>query len=152
MRTYKGRFEPQNTSKYLGDSKNIIYRSSWELKVMRYFDVHPSVLKWSSEEIVIPYFDPTRRKQRRYFPDFYVEFIDVDKKLQKWLIEVKPSAQTKRPVKSEKKSKKVRKKFLYESFVYAVNNAKWQAAEAYCTKHGMKFMIWTEANLFNGKV
>ena len=36
--TYKGRFTPQNPKKYNGNSDNIIYRSSWELRVMKYLD------------------------------------------------------------------------------------------------------------------
>ena len=46
---YKGRFLPKNYQKYRGDYNNIIYRSSWELRVMKYFDEHPHVIWWASE-------------------------------------------------------------------------------------------------------
>ena len=52
---YKGKFTPQNPSKYIGDSANIIYRSMWERRCMKYFDINPSVIGWASEEVVIPY-------------------------------------------------------------------------------------------------
>ena len=39
---YKGKYRPQNPEKYMGDSRNIIYRSMWERKCMKYFDNNPS--------------------------------------------------------------------------------------------------------------
>ena len=47
---YKGKYRPHNPQKYIGDPSNIIYRSMWERKCMKYFDNNPSVIKWSSEE------------------------------------------------------------------------------------------------------
>ena len=35
---YKGKFKPDNPSKYMGDVENIIYRSGWERRAMKYFD------------------------------------------------------------------------------------------------------------------
>ena len=35
---YSGKFTPKNPSKYRGDPTNIIYRSSWERRVMNYLD------------------------------------------------------------------------------------------------------------------
>ena len=70
---YKGKFTPQNPSKYIGDSTNIIYRSMWERRCMKYFDINPSVIGWASEEVVIPYYDSMTKKVRRYFPDFLIK-------------------------------------------------------------------------------
>ena len=67
---YKGKFKPHNPFKYVGDPTNIIYRSLWELRFMRYLDSHPNVTQWASEEITIPYFSPVDKKIHRYFPDF----------------------------------------------------------------------------------
>jgi len=53
--SYKGTFKPKNPSKYNGDANNIIYRSLWELRVMKYLDDHPKVIWWASEELIIPY-------------------------------------------------------------------------------------------------
>ena len=54
MATYKGKFTPDNPNKYMGDASNIIYRSGWERRAMKYFDINPGVLQWASEEVVIP--------------------------------------------------------------------------------------------------
>ena len=70
---YKGTYTPEHPAKYTGDSTNIIYRSMWERRCMKYFDVNPSVLQWSSEEVVIPYYDSMSKKVRRYFPDFLIK-------------------------------------------------------------------------------
>ena len=46
-------------SKYRGDPTKIIYRSLWERKFMIYCDANVNVLEWASEEVIIPYKDPT---------------------------------------------------------------------------------------------
>jgi len=70
---YSGKFTPKNPTKYNGDATNIIYRSSWELYVMKYLDENPMVTWWASEELFIPYRNPIDKKMHRYFPDFVVK-------------------------------------------------------------------------------
>ena len=65
----KGMFKPKNPQKYRGDPTNIIYRSSFELKLMVYLDQHPEVISWGSEEIIIPYKSPIDNRYHRYFVD-----------------------------------------------------------------------------------
>ena len=91
---YKGRFRPKNIQKYKGDPSNIVYRSLWELRFMRYLDSHPSILEWASEEIVIPYYSPVDKKMHRYFPDFWVRSVSSDNQINTMLIEIKPDKQT----------------------------------------------------------
>ena len=86
---YSGKFVPNNPSKYKGDSSNIIYRSLWEFKLMKYLDSHSQIVNWSSEEFCIPYRSPIDRRMHRYFPDFWVEK-DNGEQL---VIEVKPKQQ-----------------------------------------------------------
>lgn len=100
--SYKGTFTPKNPSKYNGNSKNIIYRSNWELRVMKYFDDHPNVIWWASEELTIPYVSPVDNKTHRYFPDFIVKMRLKDGKVTTYILEVKPLAQTKMPVQKRK--------------------------------------------------
>ena len=59
---YKGKLQTREPNKYMGDSDNIIYRSMWERRCMKYFDINPSVLQWASEEVVIPYYDSMTKK------------------------------------------------------------------------------------------
>ena len=73
MRIKKGLYKPKNISKYKGDYRKIFHRSGLELKFMRYLDGNDSILKWSSEEIIIPYRSPIDGKVHRYFPDFWIK-------------------------------------------------------------------------------
>ena len=67
---------------------------------MKYCDTTPSILKWSSEEIAIPYKSPVDNRVHRYFPDFYVKVRESSGKIVHKLIEVKPSKQTVPPKKT----------------------------------------------------
>ena len=95
--SYKGKFRPQNYKKYKGDHTNIIYRSGWELTFMKYLDRQPEVLKWSSEEIIVPYRSPIDNKVHRYYPDFLIKVKESNGKLKKYVIEIKPKKQTIEP-------------------------------------------------------
>ena len=140
--SYKGRFRPKNPSKYKGDPSNIIYRSSWELRVMKYLDENSSVLWWASEELFIPYLSPVDNRPHRYFPDFIVRALNKDKKEVTMVIEVKPEKQTKPPAQKRKT-----RQYLNEVVTYAVNEAKWKAANFFCKEHGWEFKILTEKDL-----
>lgn len=140
--SYKGRFRPKNPSKYKGDPSNIIYRSSWELRVMKYLDENSSVLWWASEELFIPYLSPVDNRPHRYFPDFIVRALNKDKKEVTMVIEVKPEKQTKPPAQKRKT-----RQYLNEVVTYAVNEAKWKAANLFCKEHGWEFKILTEKDL-----
>ena len=60
--TYKGRYRVTNPDKYKGDITDVVYRSGWELKFMRWCDINPSILEWGSETVVIPYKSPVDKK------------------------------------------------------------------------------------------
>lgn len=140
----QGRFHPQNPEKYKGDPNNIIYRSSWELKFMRYCDRNEKILEYSSEEFFIPYFDPTTNKVRRYFPDFIIKVKEENGNIKKYLIEVKPKRQTVAPKETKGKRKKT---YINEVLTYNKNIAKWKAAKEWCDDHMVEFKIITEEEL-----
>lgn len=141
---HQGRFHPQNPNKYKGDHNNIVYRSSWELKFMRYCDRNDNILEWGSEEFFIPYFDPTTNKVRRYFPDFIVKIKESNGSIKKYLVEVKPKRQTTTPKQTKGKSKKT---YISEVMTYNKNIAKWKAAKEWCEDHLIEFKIITEDEL-----
>lgn len=135
----QGIFKPKNPHKYLGDPTNIVYRSSWELKFLRKLDLSENVIGYASEEITIPYISPIDGKMHRYFADILV----VSKNKQCTLIEIKPYAQTLPP----KKRKKLDERAVHETMTYLVNQAKWDAAKAYCDKKGWVFKVITEKDI-----
>jgi len=140
---YRGLFKPSNPQKYVGDYKNIIYRSSWECRVMNWLDKNPDIISWASEELSIPYFSPVDNRWHRYFPDFLVKIKTRDGKLKTMMLEVKPHKQTKEP----EKKKRVTKQYLNEVMTWGVNQAKWKAATEYCLDRGWEFKILTEQHL-----
>ena len=141
--TYKGRYRIENIKKYKGDISNVIYRSSWELKFMRWCDSNSSVLEWGSETVIIPYRSPVDNNIHRYFVDFYIKIQDKDKKILKYLIEIKPEKFTKPPPIPQKQTKR----FIQEVFNYGINQSKWKAASTFCDDRGWKFLVLTERDL-----
>jgi hypothetical protein len=140
---YSGKFSPKNPAKYLGDPTNIIYRSLWERRVMVHLDENPGVVKWSSEEVVIPYLSPVDNRWHRYFPDFYVQTKNKQGMLESRILEVKPKSQAVAP----KAKKRVTKQYIQEVMTYGINEAKWKAATEYCKDRDWKFMVITEDDL-----
>ena len=144
MRKYhQGIYKIKNREKYLGNADNIVFRSSWELKVLQWLDSNDSVISFSSEEIVIPYISPADGKYHRYFPDFFVRVKQQDGTVKSLVLEVKPHAQTIEP----KVKKRVTKGYINEVVTYGVNQAKWKAAEEYCMDRNWEFRTVTEYDL-----
>jgi len=140
---YKGKFSPKNPKKYRGDPTGIIYRSLWELKVMKYLDDNRNILEWCSEEVAIPYISPIDNRPHRYFPDFIVRMLMPDGSIKTVMIEVKPKAQTKEPKIPTKKTRR----YLTEVMTWGVNQAKWKAAQEYCLDRQWEFKLITEVEL-----
>lgn len=140
-RPIKTRYSPVNPKKYSGNAKNIVCRSGWERTVCRYLDLSASVVWWSSEELAVPYLNPLDGRQHRYFPDFLARVLGKDGFEKTLMIEVKPDAQTRPPVKPTRRSRR----FLREMATYAVNSSKWDAAREFCDEQGWEFVILTEA-------
>jgi hypothetical protein len=136
-------YRVKNLKKYRGDATMVTYRSSWEKKMMIWFDTHPNVIEWSSEETVIPYISPLDGQPHRYFMDFKATF-QVGKVRKTYLVEVKPYEQTQPPKITERKKTKT---LLEQAATYKVNQAKWEAAEEYCRQKGWGFQIITEYEL-----
>jgi hypothetical protein len=143
-RSRKGLFRPTHPEKYIGNAQNIVYRSSWEFKFFRWCDLTAGVKRWASEEFNIPYVSPVDGQQHRYFPDVYCEIESTDGSLKYWVVEIKPKAQTLPP----KQPRKHSGKFLTEMATYAINQAKWAAANQFCVGRGWQFLVLTEDHLF----
>lgn len=141
--SYKGIYKPSHPEKYIGDYKNIIYRSLWERKFMTYCDLNENILKWASEELWVPYVSPLDNRVHKYFPDFYIKYKDSSGNIKESLIEVKP----KRQVEGPKPKKRMSQKQLYEIKEFAKNQAKWKAAKEFCEDRRWQFQILTEDNL-----
>lgn len=138
----QGIFRPKHPEKFIG--KFAIFRSSYERQFFLKMDNNPNVLEWGSENIIIPYKSPIDNKIHKYYVDAYV-VIKEGEIVNKYLIELKPSSQTKSPKASKRKKKET---VIYENMQWAINQAKWDAAKKYAETKGAKFLILTEKDLF----
>lgn len=143
---YKSKFIPKNPQKYVGNYNNIICRSLWERTFCKYLDENINVIRWSSEELHIPYVSPIDNKVHLYYPDFLFE-IKQNEKIKTLVVEIKPEKQTKQPI----IGKKNKKTLLTETLQYEINKVKWICADAFCKKNGWEFKIITEKDLFKNK-
>lgn len=152
--TQKGRFRQGyykiiNPDKYIGDSSNIIYRSSWEHRFCRYCDRTDDVTKWSSEPVGIKYISPVDGKEHTYYVDFYMHVEQGDEK-RDILVEIKPAASLLKPVLEGKKiTTKKLQQYNYDLKTWLVNRAKFSAAIVYAQGRGFEFKVITESFLFS---
>ncbi len=140
---HKRKFIPKNPGKYAGDPTCIIMRSSWETKFALWCDTNPAVIKWHSEETIVPYISPIDNRPHRYFIDFRVKIKDKNNAIKEYLVEIKPFSQTIPPIPPSRKTQK----FLNEVQTWGVNEAKWKAATRYAKDRGLEFIILTEHEL-----
>lgn len=164
-KTHQGKYFPRNKEKYIGDLSLIVYRSSWEYSFCKWCDHTPSVLRWSSEPIKVPYLDPAFNleecrklgidpnnpknwKLRNYYTDFWVEMSMPDGNIERWFIEIKPSGKLKQPVPpSQGAPLKLEKRFVNEAKEYITNKAKFEALEKWAVSKRAKFYVFTEKEL-----
>lgn len=135
----QGKFTLKNPEKYIG-TKTPTYRSSWEWAVMQMFDNNPSISRWASEAIKIPYRCPLTNKQTVYVPDFFVNYVDKNGKSHAELWEVKPANQALK--------EKVGKSKINQAH-YVKNMAKWEAARSWCKQQGIFFRVISENDIFH---
>jgi hypothetical protein len=141
--SYKSKYKPNYPNKYKGDPNNIICRSSWERRFCSWCDLNENIISWGSEEFFIPYLSPVDNRVHRYFPDFIIKLKESTGQIKTYVIEVKPKRQTQPP----KPKSRMTKGFLYEAKTYAVNQAKWKAADEWCKDRMLEFKIITEFEL-----
>jgi len=138
----QGKFNLKNPDKYVGN-KSPTYRSGWEFTFMKFCDEHPSVSQWASEAIRIPYRNPLTGRHTIYVPDFFIVYADKGGRQRVELVEVKPSSQALKEKLGRSRANRAH---------YVVNQAKWEAARAWCKQKGIYFRIVTEQDIFhNGK-
>jgi len=152
----------KNTKKYIGDPNLIIYRSSWEFAFIKYCDNTPSIKKWSSEPISIPYYDkvsklkecvkygldpnnPANWEIKHYNTDFWYELDKGDGKVERVFVEIKPSYKLVKPVPPPPDAPlKIQRAFNKAAKEYIINEAKFKALSAWAEKNNSKFYVFTE--------
>ncbi len=163
--THQGYYKPTNVTKYVGDPNLIIYRSGWEYSFCKWCDFSPSIIRWSSEPIKIPYYDrvskldeckrlgldPNQPKNwviKNYNIDFWAEVKMANENIEKWFIEIKPKNKLSKPIPPKQGAPlKEQKSFTIKAKEYLINEAKFAAVNEWAKKAGGKFYIFTEDQL-----
>jgi hypothetical protein len=135
----QGKFTLKNPEKYLG-TKDPLYRSSWEFAFMKFCDESPSIAKWASEAVRIPYRNPLTGRYTIYVPDFFINYVDKGGQPHAEIVEIKPQNQSLK----EKVGKN-----LNNQASYILNQAKWEAATVWCRQKGLKFRVINETDIFH---
>ena len=142
----QGTYEAVNKDKYVG-TRAARYLSGWELEVFRWCDRSPNILKWGSEVVVVPYYNPVKQRKARYLVDVYMKYRNKSGEIKEALIEIKPLSQCKKPSKGRRKKEST---YIEECLTYSVNQAKWEAASKYAAERGWEFRAITENSIFKG--
>lgn len=140
-------YKLENPEKYIGKGEPY-YRSSYELKFFEWADRRSNVISWGCETVVVPYYNPIKNRQARYYVDIIITYLNKNGDTITELIEIKPLAQCSRPKK--RGGKRAEQTFLKECIDWDTNNAKWAAAEKFARARGWIFRIITEESLFRG--
>lgn len=135
----KGKFTPKYPEKYIG-LKSPTYRSSWEWAFMNFCDSNPSIQRWASEAIKIPYRNPVTGRQTIYVPDFFIQYVDKHGKMLTEVIEIKPQ--------NQQLAERVGRNSA-RATAYAINQAKWAAASQWCKNNGLSFRVLNETDIFH---
>jgi len=143
---FKQGFYQDLNGKYVGP-RPIIYRSSWEYKFMIYCDKNEDVIQWGSEPIKIRYYNPLTKKYHNYYPDFYMKIKKKDGTEKKYIVEIKPSAQLKKPKPPKRVTEKALNNYSYAVNQYTKNVFKAEAAKKIAESIGMEYIILTEKTL-----
>ena len=136
---YKGKYRPQNPDKYIGDTKDIVYRSLWERGAFKWLDTNSSIRYWNSESVVVPYLCSSDNRIHKYYLDLWFQTTEG----QTFIVEIKPQKECHPP----KKPKRQTKRYIQESLTYVKNQCKWKSASEYAKDRGWHFEIWTEDTL-----
>jgi len=164
-KTKQGYYKSKNPDKYIGDPELIIYRSSWEFGFCKYCDMSPSVLRWSSEPVSIPYYDrvskleecaklgldpnnPSNWEVKNYNTDFWFETDRGEGETEKIFVEIKPSYKLKKPhPPAHDAPLKEQRIFNAAAKEYLINEAKFAAMKEWAERNNCKFYVFTEQTL-----
>ena len=165
--SYQGYYKITNRDKYVGNPDLIIFRSSWEFSFCKWCDYSPSIIRWGSEPVRIPYYDkvsklakckelgidpnnPKNWVTKFYTTDFWIQVKKADGSIEKWFVEIKPGGKLHKPVPPDRNAPLAQIK-RYNRLVreYLVNEEKFKAIEEWANKNGTKFYIFTESELLH---
>jgi len=153
----------KHPEKYVNKSnKDLRAMSGLEISFFTRFDNNPNVLKWASEEVIIPYpkpiFESTtgrvlRYEKRRYITDVWLLVKNNKGEMVEVIAEIKPLSQVNKPEAPKKQTPKAMRGYINSYMIWMVNQMKWKfaiKAVEEMRRKGKKitFQILTETKMF----
>lgn len=111
--------------------------SGLELEYFRRFDMKENVLKWASEEVIVPYKKPIfedstgrilKFETRKYITDVWLLIKRPSGELVEIVAEIKPLSQVEKPKEPLRKTKKSMKNYINACCIWQINMMKWKSA------------------------
>lgn len=138
-------------------NESVEYRSQLEFEYFHKLERSNNIIKWSSEQIKVPYINPVRTKEEgrpiknNYYVDLYVE----TKNMGTLLVEIKPQKEI-NAIRDNKVPKRTKNKkestYRYEMKMYMINRSKWMYANKFAKERGWQFICVSEKDLKEGTV
>lgn len=133
------------------------YRSQLEFNFFHKLERSKNVIRWSSETIKVPYFNPIRSREegRPVKNNYYVDLLVETKNMGTLLVEIKPEKEIKAIQENIKPKRTKRKKettYKYEMKMWEINKAKWEQAKKFANVRGWTFLCVSEKDLKDGVV
>jgi len=149
----QGIYKPIHPEKCMNSKKggSIEYRSQLEFNYMYKVDRSKNVTSWGSEVVWVPYYNPVKKKICQYWVDLLVDHVTLGV----IAIEIKPAKEIKAIMENKMPKatpKKKKSTLIYETKMFVINRAKWEAAKQYCNKRGWKFITISEKDLKSGNI
>ena len=145
----QGYYTPMFPEKYRTNTKQIIYRSSWEYKLCKWFDLTPEVIEWASEPLSIKYFYTVDNNMHTYYPDFYFAYKKPDGRILKYIVECNPSNKLVKPNEQKRRTPNTIKNYNYLMECFLKNSCKRKYARKWCEDNGYLFVYVTEKSNLN---
>lgn len=143
---YKGTYQVVNPQKYIGKHAPI-FRSSWEKRAFYWADHNTRVIRWGSECVVIQYLLRRDMRIHRYITDMYVEVLDNENQIRKFIVEIKPKKKLLMPKPPKRQTAKSIARYVSQKDEYEMNQDKWKAARKFCEQNKIEFKILTEDDI-----
>ena len=143
----QGEYHPINPEKYIG-FKQPFFRSGMERDIFLKVDQNPRVVRWATELFSIRYNFNLDGRVHNYWIDLYIEIINNNNEVEKYIVEIKPDLQLSPPKQPKVKNYKAMKNYNYKMTDWHRNISKWRSAASFGRSNNMQFFILTENGIY----
>lgn len=147
------RYKIKNRKKYKGKDEYVEYNNEYEHEYMRRLDLNDNVILWSYKKTKIKYRDTYNNVDHIFYPSFYVMSLDddikkvpKDKPYNEYIIHFLTETEYNEFILKDEDTLSTmnpheREFYNYNLIIQHYNFMRYKAAEEYCKKNGMDFLL-----------